>query len=416
MIATTQSPAEEASAAFAGKDHKATESGEFACAASTALPDPIAESATDMPDVLFVMFKDVAAVPDSGSSVRPLKMLQAFKNIGCKVTLLEGLQNDVARRHKNVRRIIDGLKEGKRYDCCYVEPPSGPLFCPTDLTLLKELKRREIPVGLFYRDAYHLFHQNFSQEGRLKEAVIRHMAHRDFKTFSRTCEVAYVPSRSFGELVGFPIPTKPLPPACAQSRFEAPVARNGKGVAGVYVGAASKEYGTFLLLEAFDEANRLGSHADLTFVCPPGQWESLPEEYRKYRDKPWLSVVQAKGNELEEHYRTADFGIMPRLRTPYNDIAAPVKMVEYISHGLPVLSTDCTECKNFVETWGIGKTVQADPDSMARGIAEFAETKSPRNAYREALLAACRENTWEKRAQTVIKDLCRNSRKTPASA
>ena len=215
MIATTQSPAEEASAAFAGKDHKATESGEFACAASTALPDPIAESATDMPDVLFVMFKDVAAVPDSGSSVRPLKMLQAFKNIGCKVTLLEGLQNDVARRHKNVRRIIDGLKEGKRYDCCYVEPPSGPLFCPTDLTLLKELKRREIPVGLFYRDAYHLFPQNFSQEGRLKEAVIRHMAHRDFKTFSRTCEVAYVPSRSFGELVGFPIPTKPLPPACA---------------------------------------------------------------------------------------------------------------------------------------------------------------------------------------------------------
>ena len=82
------------------------------------------------------------------------------------------------------------------------------------------------------------------------------MAHRDFKAFSRTCEIAYVPSRSFGELVGFPIPTKPLPPACAQSRFEAPIARDGKEVV-AFTWSGKQGYGTFLLLEAFEEANRL---------------------------------------------------------------------------------------------------------------------------------------------------------------
>ena len=115
----------------------------------------------------------------------------------------------------------------------------------------------------------------------------------------------------------------------------------------------------------------------------------------KMADGTEIGVITKKGALAQSRFALDESSALLREYNDYfgvryplpklDNIAAPVKMVEYISHGLPVLSTDCTECKNFVETWGIGKTVQADPDSMARGIAEFAHGAG----YGEKLMPRC---------------------------
>ncbi|MVX61081.1 glycosyltransferase [Enterorhabdus mucosicola] len=354
--------------------------------------------------VLYITFIDIKANQNSGSSVRPLRMLQAFSDMGCSVTVLEGQQNRVFDRHRRVSRILNGLKRGERYDLCYVEPPSGPFLCPTDLALLKRLKHHGIPIGLFYRDAYYLFPDSFSSKIPLKDAAIAYMTKRDRKVFSKTCSIIYVPTASFGRLVSFPTKTKPLPPGC--SGFEQQLIEGkSEELTAIYVGGVSEEYGSPLVLDSFMRARQKGYSVKLIFVCPEGSWSFLPERYQAFERYDWLEVVHASGAGLEAYYQRADFGIIPRLRTPYNDIAFPVKLVEYLSHGLPLLSTDCTAVEEFVSRWNIGLIANDSVASFSDAIMDFAKMQNVREAYRDAIIEACDKNSWGQRAYSVIEDL-----------
>ena len=354
--------------------------------------------------VLYVTFIDIEENPSSGSSVRPLKMLQAFRDAGCNVTVLEGQQNKVYRRHKRVSEIINQLKRGERFDICYIEPPSGPFLCPTDLKLLKQLDRCDIPVGLFYRDAYYLFPDSFSSGIHLKEALISHMMKRDRKVFSKACDIIYVPTTSFGELVDFPNKTIPLPPGCS-GQGKNVLGYTSSQATGIYVGGISEEYGSLLLLDSFALARQKGYAVKLIFVCPKDSWSSLPSKYVAYDQHEWLEVVHASGDELNQYYEKADFGIIPRLRTPYNDIAFPVKLVEYLSHGLPILATNCTAVEEFVLHWHVGLITTDDVASFSGAIANFVQVQDLRGTYRNAIRDACEKNSWGQRARSVIEDL-----------
>ena len=354
--------------------------------------------------VLYITFIDIDANRNSGSRVRPFKMLQAFSDMGCSVTVLEGQQNRVFERHKRVSDILRRLRRGERYDLCYIEPPSGPFLCPTDLILLKRLNRYNIPIGLFYRDAYYLFPESFSSNAPLKDAVIAYMMKRDRKVFSQACSIIYVPTASFGDLVNFPNKTRPLPPGCSELERQ-PAKIKPEKLTGIYIGGASEDYGSLLLLDSFMLAIQKGYSVKLIFVCPEESWSSLPAEYQAFSEYDWLEVVHASGDDLEQYYRRAEFGIIPRLRTPYNDIAFPVKLVEYLSHGLPLLVTDCPAVKEFVSRWNIGLVTNDNVADFSEAIICFAGMRDIYGAYRSAIDEACRENSWSQRARSVIRDL-----------
>lgn len=354
--------------------------------------------------LLYIAFIDINASQNSGSSVRPCKMLRAFSDLGCSVTVLEGQQNRVFERHKRVSEVLKRLKRGERYDLCYIEPPSGPFLCPTDLALLKRLKRCGIPVGLFYRDAYYLFPDSFSSKNPLKDTIVKYMMKRDRKVFSESCNIIYVPTVPFARLVNFPNVTKPLPPGC--SELEQLVAESKSGeLTGIYVGGVSEEYGSPLILDSFMLARQKGYSVKLIFICPEGSWSSLSESYQTFGQYDWLEVVHAQGEGLEEYYRRADFGIIPRLRTPYNDIAFPVKLVEYLSHGLPLLATDCPAVEEFVSRWNVGVVTKDNATAISEAIINLAKLQNVREVYRNAISEACDRNSWDQRARSVIEDL-----------
>ena len=92
--------------------------------------------------ILYITFIDFGEFK-SGSSVRPQKMYDAFRQLGHEVKLLEGQQNRRAERKQKTAEILSWL-DSHTPDICYVEPPAGPFFNAIDLKLLKKVRLLEV--------------------------------------------------------------------------------------------------------------------------------------------------------------------------------------------------------------------------------------------------------------------------------
>ena len=92
-------------------------------------------------ELLYITFINIESPPDSGSAVRPLKMLQAFKELGVQVKVISGQTNRIQERKLAVKEAMDYLKLHSP-DFCYIEPPSGPMFYSGDLNLIRLLHRQ----------------------------------------------------------------------------------------------------------------------------------------------------------------------------------------------------------------------------------------------------------------------------------
>ena len=350
-----------------------------------------------MKKLLFVSFVDFGRY-ESGSSVRPQQMEKAFSDLGYEMKLLSGAQNRRKERAQRVAEIILWL-DGNRPDFCYIESPSGPIFTGADHRLLKTLKRLQIPTAYFYRDAFWLFPDWWGVSG-LKRAILTAMYRRDLRFIKSCCDIVYFPSQSMAEHFDFQ-DKRPLPPA-GENRI---IRRDTLFHNVIYVGGLSERYGTPILLKAFDLLNRqFGQNISLTLVCRERERSIIGD---RYLNQPWLHVETASGQEqLAPFYTRADLGIYAGKRDLYMDFAVPVKLFEYISYGLPVVTTDCVEAKRIVEQGGFGAVCQDNADSMACAILEL--YRDPERLKRYAENAAYQlqsRNLWIHRAKQVGEDL-----------
>ena len=84
----------------------------------------------------------------------------------------------------------------------------------------------------------------------------------------------------------------------------------------------------------------------------------------------------------------------------------PVKLFEYLSYGLPIVATDCTEMADFVRRNRTGIVVQDNPLSLAEGVLRIVRDQ---DFYRELKSNAKRTlengNLWTDRAEQVTECL-----------
>ncbi len=331
----------------------------------------------------------------SGSTVRPQKMCDAFVKLGFEVFLVSGAQNNRAKRRETVRKVLDRL-EKLSPDFCYIELPSGPIFNQIDRTFIRRLHRMGVPIAVFYRDAFYKF-ASWWQISPHKRLAVRLLHAADNLTLSRCCDIVYFPSKTMAGLFSFP-QKGVLPPAC-EKRFLNP---REEPRTCIYVGGLSKRYGTDILLFAFELLNRSGSYP-LIIVCREGEKKEIDA---KYLSKPWLTVAHATGEALERYYSRADIGLYCGRRDIYMDFAMPVKVFEYLSYGLPVVTTNCTEIAAFVQRYDVGTVVNDEARAIASGVRELiAHPQTYKRFYNNAVAAVKREHLWEHRAAQVAADL-----------
>ena len=356
--------------------------------------------------LLYLTYISLEHAPASGSSVRPRKMKEALESLGAEVKTFGGINNNILLRRKTVAGIRDLLKNWQP-DACYIEPPSGPMFYYGDVRLIKILHKRGVPVSIFYRDAYWKY-QEYSTErrltvaGYLKRLIIRHMQAYQWNVFRKNINLIYFPSLTMAEEFDCPCkdvlpPGSFVPEAVLQKELSDPLQF-------IFVGGATRNYGIFLTIEAFEKLNRSGIRARLYCICPQDQWNSLGLDKEKY--KGWLEVIHTSGDEnLKTYYEKSDVALLTAPRTFYRDFAVPVKIFEYISYLKPVLVTNCIETARVVKENGIGWVTEDHAVSVTRKLQELCDNPQEILKVRDHMREARSSNLWISRAEKVIRDL-----------
>ena len=356
--------------------------------------------------LLYLTYIPLEETPTSGSSVRPLKMKEALEGLGIEVKSFGGISNNFAVRKKTVARVRELLKSWKP-DACYIEPPSGPMFYPGDVGLIKQLHREGIPLSLFYRDAYWRY-PSYAEEGkpsfvgRGKRFVVKQMQKHQWELFRKHIDLLYFPSETMAQ--EFDCPCKGiLPPGGFVPDIQEKT-ETSCPLQFIFVGGAARNHGTFLTIEAFSALNRGKVKAKLFYICPREQWEALGISRKEHAE--WLEVIHTSGDEnLKPYYARADAAVLTAPRTFYRDFAIPIKIFEYLSYLKPILVTNCTETARIVEENGLGWVTEDQAESVRKRLEELCAHPEEIERVRAGMKEARSRHLWASRAEQVVKDL-----------
>ena len=267
-----------------------------------------------------------------------------------------------------------------------------------DYRIYLYLKQRHVPIGIYYRDAYWKFPDYFKIRGAKRvEVLLRYRS--DLLLYNHIASVLFFPTSSLASVFDTRIPKIILPPG-GENKIDKK--RDlCQPVRAIYVGGITSRYGLDLLLQSFQLVNQ-NHQVILELVCRREEFDVISNDRGYLLGFPWLNVHHISGEALEELYNTVHFGVVPRLKDRYNDLAMPVKLFEYLSFGLPVIVTHCHEMSQFVKENGCGLVCKDDPESLAESIQQLiGDPDLYRVLSRNAVQAILHGNLWEDRARTV---------------
>jgi len=128
----------------------------------------------------------------------------------------------------------------------------------------------------------------------------------------------------------------------------------------------------------------------------------------------WVNVVCKDRTDLPELLRDVAVCAIPRRINPYTDLAVPVKLMDYLSYGKPIVATECKATAAILEPAGAAVLVRDVPDDLANGILDVLTRpeKARALAERARALAIDPAQTWQARARTIISTLLPSSSTT----
>ena len=170
-----------------------------------------------------------------------------------------------------------------------------------------------------------------------------------------------------------------------------------------YAGGVRDADGVDDLLVALDNINNKGLNIKFNLITKKNELVHIKNQ--ELLKKDWISIVEASGDELEPIYEKCDLGVIPRKRHFYMDMAISVKVLECLSHGLPMVSTDCPAISRFILENESGLICKEGPEGLEKAILEYYTNDELYHALLDNVKTAALNNTWEKRVEQVISDL-----------
>lgn len=297
-----------------------------------------------------------------------------------------------ARRLQLGRYAVSGRLRG--LDGIYVES-STFLPAEADVAFLGLARALRIPVLTYIRDAYQLFAEYYPRDS-LKR---------------RFSAAAFLPAvralRAVSSRLAFPtagLADAVLGPGAADAILLPPgapkpvdVTRRPGAARLLYVGDARiSAQGGDRLIAAVEIARREGAEIGLDVVSRDGPMLSAPYP-------PWLRVHRAEGAGIVALLPDVFATVIPRPRGPYNDLALPIKLFDYLSYGRPLLVTDCVEQARVVSSADAGIVTRDDPAALAAGIGRIAAAPSSQvDLWSAHARSAAQAALWEHRARAIV--------------
>lgn len=354
--------------------------------------------------MIYITFTDMTSGA-SGSKIRPKKMYQAFIDAGVDVDLVYGSFRsfiwDKKKRLRNARinKIRKKLKS-THYDFCYIESTSNSVIPTYDRLFIKEINSFGIPIGYYYRDIQsrmkkndYLYNDDFVTKLNLKK--YRFLNSLSNKTITKYVNIVYLPSKEMFEYLDFDR-LDVLPPGIETTFIDL---NKREPNTCIYVGGLSKMYGTQLLIDSFKAINESGKYK-LILICRENEYEKYSNQISNVKG---IEVHHVSGTALKPLYERASFGVYPVAKTEYLKFAISVKLYEYISYHLPILTTEVGACSRFVVDNKLGFSVKDDVDEYSEAILRMFEEN---HLYEKNILNFLSgNNSWLDRAKKVICDL-----------
>jgi len=340
----------------------------------------------------------------SASAIRPVKMRQAFADLGYEVIEISGVSRErKAAIAKLKQRIDQGLEVQFIYSESSTQPnaftdPYFSLYGYFDTAFLAWCRRRGIPVGLFYRDIYWLYPRYWRGIARWRRMLITHFYKADLRGYRRGVDRLFVPTSNMIELV----PDVPrermsaLPPAGDPESGSEVVT----DLALFYVGGL----GPFYQLHACVAGVAQVPQARLTVCVAAQQWQNLSAQYPESAASN-VNIVHETGESMRALMRASAIGVLFVEPVDQWAIAAPMKMFEYLALGKPIVAVKGTASGDFVESNGIGWAIEYSPESLASLLEHLAQHPEEIATRARQAQAVRGQHSWRARAEQVVREL-----------
>lgn len=349
----------------------------------------------------------------SGSSKRPLKMIEAFESNGYVVDVVMGYAKE---RKKQISRIKKNIKNGIKYDFLYSESSTMPTalteknHLPThpfmDFAFLNFCRKKGIRVGLFYRDIYWKF-DFYKKSIPAWQSIVTILFYKyDLYKYRKILDILYLPSKEMKYVLPYKNRNESkykiysLPPGC-EKNVNNEKKKNDNTLNIFYVGGISEDVYNFEKL--FDAVSKTKG-ITLKICCRESEWLKQQDGLNKYLNEN-ISIVHLTGEKLNECYKEADICSLIFGESEYRKFAMPIKLFEYLSNNKPIIATKDTAAGKFVEENGIGWTVRYDTKEIISLLERLKKDNSEIEKIKLNQKKIIEENTWEIRAREVANDL-----------
>jgi len=184
------------------------------------------------------------------------------------------------------------------------------------------------------------------------------------------------PSASFAELAGLDSSRTIVAPNGSDTTHVAPRPFPAEPAVGMVSGAAPGR-GIEALVDAARALRR--SVPDLRLYLWLATADEASEAYAASvraatADEPWVAVAATDYDALPGEIARATVLVVPHPPGPYMDVAVPVKLLDSMAAGRPVVVTPRTEMRAIVEAAGAGRVAGGDgPDELAGAILPLLE-------------------------------------------
>ncbi len=361
----------------------------------------------------------VASKGQSGSQVRPWRLLEAFRTAGYDVEPVIGYG---AERQRNIKRLLGELAQGRPFSCVYAESRSIPtllaekhrlpLYPRMDFQFLRTLRQAGVPVGLFYRDVFWRFDMYRGMLPWPARAITVPLYHYDWWWYQRVVNHLFLPSTSMATHLPTAWPShrlSALPPGAVLSAVphgQLPTTAP-RPLQLLYVGGVQPP--TYDLEPLFAVVSS-GVDFKLTLCCRPNEWQRMKVRYAPLLNER-VEIVHQAGEALTNLYGCADLFVLLWKPYAYLDFAVPVKVFESIGYGVPILTLAGTEAARIVEQYDLG-WVAPDTLGIAPLLRRLAAHPELIEQKRRSMLTARERHTWLARVEEITLRLASYRQKT----
>ncbi|MER2556684.1 MAG: glycosyltransferase [Candidatus Competibacter denitrificans] len=151
----------------------------------------------------------------------------------------------------------------------------------------------------------------------------------------------------------------------------------------LYIGIIGQQDGLDVLLHAVAWLVHQRARKDILFlVVGDGPQRIAIEELAvELRIEPYLRFTgYLSGESLFERLASADLGVCPDPKNPFNDKLSMNKVMEYMSFGLPVVQFNLTENRLLAADAAIYAGDDNDPQALAEAIVSLLDDPERRRA------------------------------------